>query len=168
MDAHRALGRPAAFLAAFTLIAGILLWVWSYLSGYYLAALVSLVNYALSLAGTPLALQGPQLTGQNIAYPGMAGGVALFLATHSHPITWKLRWLAALLIVLSLLNVSLLFAEAQVTTLQHVNRALALPRHHWSATLGHAVGLWKTWGTPGIVLLVWFFAAQQSQPATRS
>ena len=187
MDSLRPLLRPAVFLAAFTLTAGIVLWMWSSVSGYYLAALVSLVNYGLSLAGTPLALQEPDLGPQTIAYPGMAGGVALLLATPSRPVAWKLRWLAALLIVLSLLHVSLLFAEAQVASLQHQDRALAVQRHtphnhgtspaetgprpnrqvtgrrSW-AVVGHAVGLLEVWGTPGMVLLVWFFAASPSRP----
>ena len=162
MEAHRPLQRPVAFLTAFALTAGILLWGWSYVSGYYLAALVSLVNYALSLAGTPLALQGRQLSGQTVAYPGIAGGVALFLATPSRPLTWKLRWLAASVIALALLHVSLLFVEAQVAALQHAAGAVGVPRHSWTSALGHAVQLWRDWGAPGIALLIWFYAAHSA------
>lgn len=155
MDTGRLLPSPGRFLGAFTLATGLLLLAWSHVSGFYLAGLTALVNRVLELVGVSLALQAPFLGRAEMAYPGIAGGIALFAVTPRRPVRWKLGWVGLLVVLLGALHSALLGSEALLAVAQHTGRAAA-----GTAILSHFVPLCKSWGTVTLVLLVWFRAVR--------
>lgn len=155
MDLGRSLPRPALFLGAFTPAAGLLLWAWSYVSGLYLAALTAAVNHLLLLTGAPLALQVPSLSGSGMAYPGIAGGIALFAVTPSRSAGWRLRWLVLLAGLLGALHTAVFYLDAQLAMAQHAGSGSPI-----TAFLAHVAEMSKSWGTSTLVLATWFRAVR--------
>ncbi|MFC1526480.1 hypothetical protein ACFL6X_06695 [Candidatus Latescibacterota bacterium] len=149
--------RPGLFLACFAVSAALLLVAWSHLSGHYLAALIWVVNSALNLSGTPLSLPLPQLSGNEMVYPGLAGGVALFVAT-PRSLRWKARWLAVLLVALCLLHASQLYLGAWMAVAQNAARLQGVETSSAVGLLSYLGELSETWGTVAGVLLLWFMA----------
>lgn len=179
MTGFRPLKKPATFLCLFTLTAGLLLPLWSYLSQFYLTALTIPVNYGLKLAGMPVEFQAHQLIGHDIVYPGVVAAVALFVATPDYSPGWKTRWLAVLIPLLWALHASLLYLETDISIPQYLNHLPSANRHPLldhllspvarDALLGRLVALGKMWGTPVVILLTWFFAVRRcGRPAANS
>ena len=152
----RPLRRPILFLATFVPVAGVLMVGWGYLSGHYLAVLTWLVNAALHLGGIEVTLQVPRFGLHEMVYPEIAGGVALFAVTPGRSPGWRLRWLAVLVLLLGALHTSLLYLE--------VWTAVGSPLHRGAAAaslLERGVEIGRLWGTPVLVLLIWFRAVRQ-------
>ena len=146
--------RPGRFLLAFTVLAGLLLLLWSRISGYYLAGLAALANAALAAAGVPLCLELPAAAGPQIVHPGVIGAVALFAATAERPFIWKAKWLGLVLAGLCLLHTSLLFADAchaYVQTFQPAATGRGGPPAAW-------IALAKQWAPLLGVVTAWFIA----------
>ena len=154
MAAMRPLRRPILFLATFVPVAGVLMVGWGYLSGHYLAALTWLVNIALSLGGMEVTLQVPRLGLHEMVYPEMAGGIALFAVTPGRSPGWRLRWLAALVLLLGALHTSLLYLEVWTAVGSSLGGGA-------TALLARGVEICRIWGTPVLVLLIWFHAVRQ-------
>ena len=149
--------RPGLFLGCFAVTAALLLVAWSQVSSHYLAALVWLANSALSLSGATLSLAPPQLAADELVYPGVAGGVALFAITPRSP-RWKARWLTSLLLGLCLLHASQLFLEGWIAVAHNGARLHGGETSSAVGLLSYLVELSETWGTVAGVLLIWFVA----------
>lgn len=156
---------PARLLLTFTLVTGVLLLLWGYLSAYYLAALVWVANGALAVTGVPLSLNSPA-TSDAIVHPGVVGALALFAATGGRSLRWKMRWLTAVLIGLFATHATLLAADTWQVYCQSLagqDRVEGLTRA--AAEALHVAGDWVP--LTGVVA-AWFVATRSNATATAS
>ncbi|MFH1568201.1 MAG: hypothetical protein ABIL09_09405 [Gemmatimonadota bacterium] len=105
-------GHPVALLARFGLAAAPLLYLWSHLSRFYLDLVVAATGRLLAVSGVPVVLNPPAAGTQEMAYPVVAGAVALFAVAPGRSVSWKVRWLGGLLVGLFALHVALLWGVA--------------------------------------------------------
>jgi len=97
-----AVERPLSFFALFALATLLLLPLWNELGAWYMTAVVVLVNNASAWTGLPPEFQFGALPGQEAINPGVAAGMALFIATPKRSVRWKLAWIIALVAFLCL------------------------------------------------------------------
>lgn len=160
------LSSPAAFVTRFIAVVFPLLLVWGSVSKYYLATLISLVNFGSRLVGMPPQLQLPPFAGQDIVFTGVVGGIALFAVTPDRPFVWKLRWIARLLALLWMAHLVVLFLQVHVVYSQiteHLHRqqnphSLSMMPAVYRTCTGHLIEFWRYWGSAVLSLLVWFAA----------
>ena len=150
---------PGRFVLTFAVLAGLLMILWSHLSGYYLAGLAALANLALSAGGVPVGLNVPVAASREIVHPAVVGAMALFAATPDRSWRWKAIWLATVLVGLSLLHTSLLVSEiwqlhARATPMGGTTTSSLAP----AALL---LGLAREWGPPLAVVTSWFAAVRR-------
>jgi hypothetical protein len=155
------LRRPGRFLLAFAATTAALLAVWQLVAGYYLAALVWATNQVLAASGGSLGLRLPPNSGE-VAYPVMAGAVALFAVTPGRTVAWKLKWLAGLTAGLFLLHGFLLCEELRAALGGVAVDGAAGASH---AGLGH---LFRTNLTLVAVALTWFVAVRRPPAGRRA
>ena len=91
-----AVERPLSFFALFALATLLLLPLWNELGAWYMTAVVVLVNSASAWTGLPPEFQFGAPPGQEAINPGIAAGMALFIATPKRSVCWKLAWIIAL------------------------------------------------------------------------
>ena len=151
------LRRPGVFLACFTLAVAVLLPLWGMISSYYLASLIWLVNAALAITGLPVAIPAPSPGTQEMVYPGLVGGMALFAVT-PRSLGWKARWLAGLLLALCLLHASQLYVDAWIAVTRKASLVHGTAVPSALAVVTYLSELSRTWGTAAGVLLIWFAA----------
>ena len=196
---------PFAQLGRFAAVAGLLLVCWDYLSPIYLATHIPLANHLLAWEHLPFAFQLHEnqlllacrqpdgslhrflFTGHDIPSLTIAVAIALFVATPGYGIRWRLGWLAGAITLFSLLNGLILYAGALLTIRDYLAN---LPADHLRQllpagaefsvdnppALDRLIGLWSIWGSPALLLALWFFAARDrylprilpSAPTTRS
>ena len=160
------LPRPATFIARYVAALFLLLMLWGAISGYYLNALIALVNVATSLAGMPSQLQLPRFAGHDVVFTGVVGGIALFAVTPDRPMVWKLRWFALLVGLLSAAHLLVLFLQMHLVYLEILDhqdhdlpsQSLSAIRAAYRFSAGYLIEFWRRWGSAVLSLLLWLGA----------
>ncbi len=182
---------PFAQLVRFAAVTGLLLLLWNYLAPIYLAANIPLANLLLAWEQLPFAFQlhhsdlllacrQPDgslhrflFTGHDIPTLTIAVTVALFVASPGYGIRWRLSWLAGVIALFSLLNGLVLYAGSLLVIREYLATLPAdylrqlLPAEAefsidgYQTSLDHLIGLWSIWGSPALLLAVWFFAVRE-------
>jgi len=176
-------------LGGFTLVAGLLLLTWSNLSSFYLATLTPLVNSLLRFEHLPFAFESQdhglllacrlpdgalrrfQFSGPEMACLATVGAAALFAATPGFGVRWKIRWLAGVMALFWVIDALVLYAGAHIAFLEYLDTLSPQPRRQLLEESGRLasdrrefftslVGLWSVWGSPTLLLGVWFCAAR--------
>ncbi len=130
------------FLVEFMLAGALLLFVWSYVSDFYLASVIHGVNMGFWLTDTSIYLRSGEAFGNNVACPDVIGAIALFAASSGQRISWRLYGMALSVFSLWLLQASMLLIELQLAQ-----------SSTQSAELAHLI---RTWSGPALSLLLWF------------
>lgn len=105
------LGRPAGFLAVFSLTALVLLPIWINLSPFYLAGITAVVNLGLQGVGIASQFHLHPFAGNEVCVPGIVGGAALFVSTPNRPIRWKVGWITLLVVLSGIMLAIALFLQ---------------------------------------------------------
>ena len=159
-------GRPVALLARFGLAAVPLLYFWSHLSRFYLDAVVAATGRLLGVTGVSVAMNPPAAGTQEMAYPVVAGAVALFAVAPGRRLAWKARWLGGLLVGLFALHVALLWGVACVAVAGSgpVSGASAAAR---GAVASALAALPPAWVTVAVPVAAWIASAGPRSPFAR-
>jgi len=177
MEGLQPLKRPFLFLSVFCLVACLLLPVWTWLSKYYLAALLALVDVAAQCAGVSAQIQLQPLAGDDVFTPSIVAGVALFIATPDRSCHWKLRWIVRLAVLFAIGHAVLLFVQVQIAFAHTMGPArpahglvlqrLLLPLLQ-GTFLQRLVDTCYCWIYPVLDTLVWFAAVQSHEGVAQS
>ena len=157
--------RPGLFLVTFALLAAAVLPAWQALGPVYGHGLTWLVRSGCSLLGLPISL-GATSGSAEMINPGLVAGIALFGATPSRDLAWKLKWIGGLVLVLTFAHAVLLVAQVHATIAVMI--AAADSSRAWLSTAATAQGLpgilhnaWY-WISPMVIAGLWFTASRDS------
>ena len=132
---------PNQFLCEFLLAGAFLLVGWTYVSDLYLESLLGGVNLGLWFANTSIYLRSGEPLFQGVACPDVIAAAALFTASSSRSLRWRLRGVAISVSIIWFFQVALIVLELHLVTRQIAGQEL--------------VGLIRSWSGPALVLMVW-------------
>ena len=132
---------PCRFLCEFLLVGAFLLLGWTYVSDLYLESLLGGVNLGLWFTNTSIYLRSGESFTQGVACPDVVAAAALFAASSSRSLRWRLLGVAVSVSILWVLQGALIVLELYLVTWQMAGQEL-LP-------------LIRDWSGPALVLMVW-------------
>ncbi|MEE2657336.1 MAG: hypothetical protein VX733_02450 [Candidatus Latescibacterota bacterium] len=132
---------PRQFLCEFLLAGAFLLVGWTYVSDLYLESLLGGVNLGLWFTNASIYLRSGEPFGQGVACPEVIAAAALFTASSSRSLRWRLRGVVVSVSILWFLQAGLIVLELHLVTRQVAGQEL--------------VALIRSWSGPALVLMVW-------------
>jgi len=179
-------------LARLALIASLLYLLWCHVAAACAATLVGPASWLLEAEGLPTALTQRghttvvswpqadglvryfQISGGEAAYINTVAALALFLAIPGLSIRQRIGWGVALGLALWITHVAILYSGAYSAIAGHLSGLTPAARSSvlagsWGAfsldrgaRLGDVVGMWTTWVSPAVLILVWLLASPAS------
>ena len=132
---------PCRFLCEFLLVGAFLLLGWTYVSDLYLESLLGGVNLGLWFTNTSISLRSGESFTQGVACPDVVAAAALFAASSSRSLRWRLLGVAVSVSILWVLQGALIVLELHLV--------------NWQMAGHELVPLIRDWSGPALVLMVW-------------